>query len=93
MINCPTKQKKPNVKTWIDNQVKNAANKKNKFRQLTLKFPQSIEAAEKYRSQCKTVKNLVRCKLRKFYKNLKLSRNKTPKVSSMFTMNLQGTKK
>ena len=63
----PYKTKKPKVKTWIDNQVKNAANKKNKLRQLTLKFPQSIEAAQKYHSQCKTVKNLVRCKLRKFY--------------------------
>ena len=90
----PYKTKITNAKTWIDNQVKNAANKKNKFRQLTLKFPQSIEAAEKYRSQCKTVKNLVRCKLRQFYQQ-KLETQSKQNTKSFFNVynELTGNKK
>ena len=45
----PTKERKTPRTSWIDNQVKNAATKKRRLRQLTLKMPNRRDILEKYK--------------------------------------------
>ena len=55
-------------KTWIDNQVKNAAAKKI-LRKLCLQNPDNNLFQNDYKAQCKFVRNLIKQKLRHFYQN------------------------
>ena len=55
-------------KTWIDNQVKNAAAKKF-LRKLCLQNPDNMLSQNDYKAQCKLVRNLIKQKLRHFYQN------------------------
>ena len=65
----PTKERKTPRTSWIDNQVKNAATKKRRLRQLTLKMPNRRDILEKYKKQNQVVKNMVRTKLRDYYQS------------------------
>ena len=57
-------------KTWIDNQVKNAAAKKKFLRKLCLQNPDNNVSQNDYKAQCELVRNLIKQKLRHFYQNM-----------------------
>ena len=62
-------------KHWVDNELKNAASKKHRFRKLFLKTG-TTEARSKFESQSKVVRKLLSQKKKAFYQNkLRLESN------------------
>ena len=64
----PKTTRKHVQKTWIDNEVKNAAAKKKRLWKNALKA-QSISANNEYKQQCRKVKTFIKNKMKTFYQN------------------------